>query len=349
MLFYAAQGGHEKNHRHKERSLALYLNRKEIPMHRMKLRDSSVYGLMTLAALFWAGAFVGGKIAVKEFPPFSLTFFRFLIATSVLFPIMVKLEPNSWRLKRGDIPVVLLLGLTGMLGYHVLFFLSLQHTTAINTSLISATSPVITTLLACFVAAEPLGLKRIAAVSMAFFGVLLTISDGNLNLLSDIALKAGDFLMIAASLCKATYIVASRRFSRNLSPIVLTTYSFLVCLIASAPLVMAEDFLSCLPNTTWSGWAAVVYMALFASCIGYLTQQFAIKSIGASKTTAFENLVPVFAIVLSSSILGEKVSLLKVVSAGVIIAGVYWNSTIRQGKSTDGNLLSSTHPCTNDR
>ena len=308
-------------------------------MSRMKLQSGSVYGLMTLAALFWAGAFVGGKIGVKEFPPFSLTFVRFLIATSILFPTMVKLEPNSWRLGRRDIPVVLLLGLTGMFGYHVLFFFALQHTTAINTSLISATSPVITTLLACWVVAEPLGLKRMAAVGMAFLGVCLTISDGHLSLLNDLTLNAGDFLMIAASLCKAAYIVASRRFSQNYSPIVLTTYSFLVCLIASAPFVMVEHFSSYVPNTTWMGWASVVYMAVFASCVGYLAQQYAIKSIGATKTTAFENLVPVFTIVLSSLILSEKVSLLKVVSAGVIIAGVYWNSTLGQTRETAGKLL----------
>jgi drug/metabolite transporter (DMT)-like permease len=308
-------------------------------MIRMNLQESSVYGLMTLTALFWAGAFVGGKIGVKEFPPFSLTFFRFLIATLILFPVMVKLEPKSWKLDRRDIPIILLLGLTGMFGYHVLFFFALQHTTAINTSLISATSPVMTTLLASVLVGESLGLKRIAAVSTAFFGVLLTISDGQLGLLGSISMRSGDFLMIAASICKAAYIIASRRFSKNYSPIVLTTYSFLVCLIVSAPFAVAENFANYLPDTTWQGWASVAYMAVFASCIGYLTQQFAIKSIGASKTTAFENLVPVFAIVLSSLILFEKATMIKVLSALVIIAGVYWNSTISQARSTEKNLL----------
>jgi len=294
---------------------------------------------MTVTALFWAGAFVAGKIGVQEFPPFSLTFIRFFLATSILFPIMVKLEPNSWKPARRDIPIIVLLGMTGMFGYHVLFFLALKYTTAINTSLISATSPVITTLLACLLVGETLSPKRIVAVSMAFAGVLLTISDGNLNILSNISLRAGDFLMIAASLCKAAYIVASRRFSRNYSPIVLTTYSFLVCVIASAPIMLAEDFLGRLPKITLQGWASVAYMAVFASCIGYLAQQFAIRSIGAAKTTAFENLVPVFTIVLSSVILFEKVTMIKVVSAVVIIAGVYWNSTLSHGTSTEKALI----------
>lgn len=304
-------------------------------MFRMKLRDGSVYILMTLTALFWAGAFIGGKIGVKEFPPLSLTFFRFLIATLILFPIMIRIEPKSWKLRRKDLPIILLLGMTGMFGYHVLFFLALQHTTAINTSLISASGPVLTTILAALLVGESLGLKRSLAVATAFLGVLLTVSNGNLDVFSSISPGAGDLLMIAASVCKAAYIVSSRRFSPNYSPIVLTTYSFLVCLIVSAPFVFVEDFFAYLPKITWQGWASVAYMAVFPSCIGYLVQQLAIKSIGASKTTAFENLVPIFAIVLSSVILSEEVTLVKVVSAAVIIGGVYWNSTIGRVKSVE--------------
>lgn len=303
----------------------------------MKHQDGCVYGLMTLTALFWAGAFIGGKIAVKELPPVSLTFFRFLFATAILFPVMIWVEPKAWKLHRSDIPIVLILGMTGMFGYHVLFFLALQHTSAMNTSLISAASPVLTTVLAAAVVGESLGLKRIAAVAAAFLGVVLTISEGNLDIIGSIALKTGDLFMVAACLCKAAYIVFSRKFSRNYSPVVLTTYSFLVCVVASAPFLFEEGFPGYLPAISWQGWASVAYMSIFASCIGYLAQQYAIKTIGASRTTTFENLVPVFAIVLSNVILYEKITMIKVLSAVIIIAGVYWNSTLGPtGKSAAG-------------
>jgi len=37
------------------------------------------YGLMIMSTIFWAGAFIAGKIGVKEFPPFSLAFLDFFL------------------------------------------------------------------------------------------------------------------------------------------------------------------------------------------------------------------------------------------------------------------------------
>lgn len=297
------------------------------------IRDEKlVYLLMILTALFWAGAFIGGKIGVKEFPPFSLTFFRFLFATIILFPIMIKYEPISWKIKKQDLPVMIILGTTGMFGYHALFFGSLMYTTAINTSLISATSPVITTVLATLMVGEILGWKRAGAVLLAFFGVLLTITNGDWYVVNKVAFNFGDLLMVTASLCKAIYIVMSRKVGARFSPIVLTTYSFLVCVLVSIPFVIMEKPAVYLPKVSWESWLAVTYMAVFASGAGYLLQQIAIKSIGASKTTAFENIVPIFVIVLSTMILHESVNAVKIFAAAIIIAGVYWNSTISSNK-----------------
>ena len=81
-----------------------------------------------------------------------------------------------------------------------------------------------------------------------------------------------------------------------------------------------------LPHVSWSGWMSVLYMAVFPSCFSYFIQQISIKSVGASKTTIFENLTPVFTIILSAVILSEAITLIKLISAGIIIAGVYINS-----------------------
>ena len=47
-----------------------------------------VYLLLIMASLFWSGAFITGKFAVREFPPFGLTFFRFFLALAFVFLIM---------------------------------------------------------------------------------------------------------------------------------------------------------------------------------------------------------------------------------------------------------------------
>ena len=291
--------------------------------------ERKVYLLMTLTAFFWSGAFIGGKVGVGEFTPVTLTFFRFLLASIILLPVMIHSEGSLVKVGRKDIPVLIILGLTGMFGYHALFFTALQYTTAINTSLISATSPIITTVFACLFVNEILEKRRWAAVIMAFSGVLLTITGGNPEIFKSLSFNAGDLLMVIASICKAVYIVISRRVANRISPMVITTYSFLVCLAACIPFMVFEDTVNIIRQATWKGWASVLYMAVFSSSAGYLIQQISIKSIGASKTTAFENLVPVFTIVLSALILGEGATAVKIASAVIIIAGVYLNSVYK--------------------
>ncbi len=291
--------------------------------------EKKIYMLMILCTLFWAGAFVAGKIGVKEFPPFSLAFFRFLFATAVIFPIMIKYEEKNWRLKKSDFPIMLILGIVGMFGYHALFFTALKYTTAINSAMIGATNPMITSIIASLIIGERLGIKRFSAILLAFSGVVLTISDGQLHTIRSIDFNIGDIIMLCAVLCWAAYSVISKKVMPKYSPLIITSYSFLVCLIALIPFTLLERPMDYLPNVTWKGWASVLYMSIFASVIGYLVQQISIKAIGPSKTMSFINLVPLFSIILSSLILKETVTSIKIISGIIIIWGVYLNSKLK--------------------
>lgn len=292
-------------------------------------KEKNIYFLMILCSLFWAGAFIAGKIGVNEFPPFSLAFFRFLFATIIIFPIMIRYEDKDWRLKKSDFPVIFSLGIIGMFGYHALFFIALKYTTAINSSMIAGTNPMITSILASLLIGEGLGLKRLGAILIAFSGVILTISNGQIEAIKNISFNIGDIIMLCAVVCWAVYSVISKKVMPKYSPLIITSYSFLVCLLALIPFALFEKPLTYLPNITWRGWVSVLYMSVFASVIGYLVQQISIKAIGPSKTSVFINLVPVFSILLSSVILNEKVTLIKVTSAIIIITGVYLNSKLK--------------------
>ncbi|MDF2546058.1 MAG: hypothetical protein K0R93_956 [Anaerosolibacter sp.] len=305
----------------------------------MEKDQRKIQMLMVLCTVFWAGAFIAGKIGVREFPPFSLAFFRFLFATMVIFVVMIKYEEKSWRLQKNDWPYMLALGLIGMFGYHVLFFIALQHTSAMNSSMIGATNPLITSILASVFLKEHLSLKRFGAIMLAFSGIALTVSNGDIKVFTSLSFNVGDLLMLTAVLCWAVYSIISRRIIDRYSPLILTSYSFLVCLILLIPFVIWEQPLVYLPNVTWLGWTSVLYMSIFASVIGYLVQQISIKTIGASKTAAFINLVPVFSIILSALILNERITGIKLLSAGIIITGVYLNTKLKN--MSEGTLSKS--------
>lgn len=287
--------------------------------------NGKIYFLMVIAALVWSGAFIAGKFAVPYVPAFTLTFLRFLIASIVLYPVM-KLYNRShpednFRLTKKYIPLFLFNGIVGMAGYHVLFFTALKYTTAINSSIIGAMNPIVTTIIAAIFIRQKTPPMQIAGILLSFIGVVLTITGGNLSILASFDFNRGDMFMAAAVICWASYAVMSRVKGADVPPLALTFYSFVFCTIALVPFVIWEHPWA-LEKIPASAILSIVFMAVFSSVIGYMLQQIAIKKIGASKSSIFVNLVPVFSIILSVTILGEELMPVKIFTSLLIIAGV---------------------------
>lgn len=286
------------------------------------MTKNKIYILMVCSAVFWAGAFIAGKYTVPYITTFTLTFLRFFYATVILFFVM-KRTAVDFKLDKDKLPVYLFTGAVGMFGYHVLFFTALKYTTAINSSIIAATNPMVTTLLVVLFLRSRLAGKQIFGILLSFAGVILTITGADFSVLRSFRFNAGDLWMLAAVAAWAAYSVFSKSKGKGIQPIVLTYYSFLVCTIMLVPFVIFEkpwDYLMTIPV---SAHLAVLYMSIFPSVIGYLVQQMAIKEIGPSRASIFVNLVPVFSIILAVLILGEALEPVKLLTAALIIAGVY--------------------------
>lgn len=289
------------------------------------MSDKQVRLLMLLTSLLWSGAFITGKFSVQEFPPFSLTFFRFVFALPFIFTILYIKEPKNLFPNAKQWPPLILLGFVGTFCYHALFFTSLNYTTAINSSLIGAINPMVTALLAALFFGERLTPLRILGIFLSFSGVFLFITNGDLQLISQFQVNYGDFLMLIGVFCFAIYSLLSRRYMKQyrITPFMVTAYTFLICVVISLPFVIWENPATYLSMTTARGWLSILYMSVFASVLGYLFQAIAIQRIGAPRTAVFINLVPIFTIIQSVVILGESITLIKLMCAAIVISGVY--------------------------
>ena len=66
------------------------------------MQNIKAYIFLVLCTLFWAGNFIVGKVAsLFEIPPFSLNFYRWLIAFIILFPFTYKkITENFCEIKK---------------------------------------------------------------------------------------------------------------------------------------------------------------------------------------------------------------------------------------------------------
>lgn len=290
------------------------------------MKHTRIYILMVLAAFCWSGAFIAGKFAVPYIPTVSLTFGRFIVATAVMGFIKKYMESKNseekYVFQKKDLKKFLFTGIVGMVGYHIFFFLSLKYTTAINSSIIGATNPVVTALLAVIFLKQRLPLRQALGIVLSLVGVVLTITAGDLSVLASFGLNKGDLIMCLAVVVWAAYGVYSKSRCAGISPVAITYYSFLVCTLVLVPFVLLEKPWVFLPGVPAEAYIAVIFMAIFPSCFSYLVQQIAIKEIGPARASVFINLVPVFSFILATLILGEELQPVKILTAVLIIAGV---------------------------
>jgi drug/metabolite transporter (DMT)-like permease len=276
--------------------------------------------LATMA--FWGGTFVAGRLLAGVVPPFHAAFLRFSIAVILLLLILRCVEGRLPPLDLKQLGAVVLLGLTGVLGYNVAFFTGLQTVSAGRAGLIIALNPVGIALLSALFGGEPLRKASLLGIVISVAGAMLVISNGSLSLLTSGA-GVGELTLLGCVLCWALYSVIGRRAMRGLSPLTAVTYSALAGSLFLAPAALAQGVLTSIPGYGLEVWASIIFLAVFGTVLGFIWYYQAINEIGAVRSGVFINFVPLFAMLFGLLLLGETLTLTLLQGAVLVITGAW--------------------------
>ena len=100
--------------------------------------------LLIAPPLFWAGNAVLARALVGDFPPLALSFWRWALAFVLITPFAARAVWQHRSVIRTHFPLLAWTSLLGVGCYNSLQYLALQTSTAVNTTLIGASGPVIT-------------------------------------------------------------------------------------------------------------------------------------------------------------------------------------------------------------
>lgn len=276
----------------------------------------STYVKMLLVAVFWGGAFATGKLAVAEMHPLGVAFYRFLITTLCLVPLMLWKDRAKAKLAPGDWRWMVAMGLTGIFGYNALFFLGLKSSSAINATAIIAAGPMATALLNRWVNREKMLLRQVFGILISFIGVLTVVTEMDF---AKLELNAGDIYLLGAVLSWATYTLIGRKIMQRYSALTTTAYASVFGTAMFIPFVSAVNGFTIVMSGTV--WLSILYMAIFSSVIAFVWWNVGVKEIGPTRSVIFINLVPIFA-TLGALFIGEKLYVSQVVGMIIVIAGV---------------------------
>ncbi|MCC6485710.1 MAG: DMT family transporter [Armatimonadetes bacterium] len=275
---------------------------------------------LVIAAALWGGMWPAGRLSVRSVPPVIVPALRFGIASAVFLSAgAVRREPLSlWKLRAALAP-----GISGILLYNLVLYYALHWAPAADGAMIIPTlNPIFTLWASVLVFKEQVTRGRVLGLALAlggqalvFYGALTSVSTGSERLL-------GDAFFVLGALLWSIFTVTGKKALERLSALELTAYS---CYVGTPLLIILA--LPALPDVppaslTTGFWVAVFYMSLAATVIGNLLWHRGLHELGAARASLCFYLIPVFGLIFSAAILGEKPTAVQLAGVAIVLAGV---------------------------
>lgn len=279
--------------------------------------------LAILATLIWSGNFIIARGVIKDIPPVTLAFFRWLTATIVLLPFAWNSFLPELKIVKKHYLYFTMAAITGVSMFNTFVYIAGHTSTAINMALIGTTSsPIMSIILARIFLKEAVPLLRIIGMFICITGILLLLSDGSLQKLLSLSFSKGDLWVLTAALAFAVYNTLVKK-----KPVAMNPTNFLFTIFLIGTLFLVPFYLYELKNTggieiNISNFAVILYLGVGASVICFLFWNAAIVRLGSGRTALFGNLIPVFSSIEAVLILGEKITVIHLLSFILVITGL---------------------------
>jgi len=294
----------------------LETNAIQIPVVTTKSRIFN-YSLVTSLSVIWGLAFVAIRQADSELSPANLTVLRWLIASGG-FLILAPLVGRPKRpFQRRHIPRILLVSFASVVGYH----LSLNYAETIVSAglagLLISIAPIFVVLLSAFFLKEKIGPKLILALAAGFAGAIVLSTNSNLSFQT----LTGPLAVVLAAFMYAIFSVGSKPLVKEYGALPIAIWVAVIGTAFTLPLI-SGSLVTQILTLSIVGWFSVIYLAILSTVVANIILYTLISSRAVSRLSIQLYLVPLVSLVGGILLLGESFSVLTVVGAGFLFAGI---------------------------
>ncbi len=275
--------------------------------------------LITLSVL-WGGSFFFVAIALEDIPAFSIVTLRVGLAAIVLWMVVLLMKLDIPRNPKTWFSLLVM----GVLNNAIPFTLITWGQTQVESSVASifnAAMPLFTVIIASiFLPDEKVTTPKALGVILGFFGVFVMVG------FPDAASSGYTLAQLAILSAGISYALAStygRRFrDMGIHPIVLTAAQVTVASIVMLPIALNVDGVTNIMNAGFSSILSVFLLAVLSTAVAYILYFRILASAGAVNVSLVTLLVPISAILLGITILGENLELIHVIGMSLIATGL---------------------------
>lgn len=294
-------------------------------------RLAAMLALATTAVL-WGSNHVAARAIHEALPLPALIFWRWGLALLALLPIALPGLVRERAVIRRHARQIAVLGTVGVGLFSICLYAGAYYSLALEVGLLNATTPIWVLLMAAAAGVARPGRGQVAGVAIALGGVLLVLLGANIVHLSGLHFSSGNLFALMAAVLFAWYTYRLGQKPLPLSALSLTVLTALSgFLLVFAPLYAGflltggTDPLTG-PDRPLPASLAVLYIALGPTLFGNLFWIYGASRLGAAKAGPFLYLSPLAALLLSTTLLGETLTLWQVAGGAAILFGLWLSS-----------------------
>jgi drug/metabolite transporter (DMT)-like permease len=281
------------------------------------MKSKSLVRLGALAVL-WGSGFLFIKEALGGLSPFQIVFGRLLAAAVAMLALTLAAKRRLPTDPRIWVHLAVMAIITNIAPYFLFAWAELRVTSGLA-GVLNATTPLFTLMAALATGTERNAPSRLAGLVLGLLGVVILVAPWATPQRSTLA---GILAALLASACYALGYVYARRFltSRAVAPFVLSTGQMLAGTVLLAILV---PFVGTTPmHLSTTVIAAVLALGVAGTGAAYVLNYQLIGDEGATAASTANYLIPVVAVILGATLLGEPVAWNLILGAITILAAV---------------------------
>jgi len=274
-----------------------------------------------LVALIYGANYSISKIAMDDglIDPMSIVWLRIgfgAIIFSSLYLIFVR-----EKIDRKDLRLFILCSLTGVTLNMSLFFTGLHYTNPINASLVMVTTPIIVLVFSYVLLKEYITKLNVAGIFLALIGAIILVYKPETNF--SLSSMKGDLMVFANACFYGLYLVLVKKLLLKYH-----AFTVLMGIFSFGFLFILPVGFFTFPEVQWAAMnskiiASLVFILICTTCLTYLLNLYALKTVKASTAGTYIYLQPLlasfFAILLQKDVLNVKM----LISSALIFGGLY--------------------------
>ncbi|OZI30678.1 EamA family transporter [Bordetella genomosp. 10] len=282
--------------------------------------------LFAIVILTWGLNWVVTKSIVRGVPPLWTTAIRSAIACVVL--LVLQLARRDFIVpRRGDVPVILAIGLLHMVAFSTLVAAGLRHVTVGRSIVLGYATPLWVAPCAWLLLGERLTRPRLAGIALGLAGLLVLFNPLAVDW-GDADQRMGNGMILLASWCWAASILYVRKHKWLATPFQLVFWEALLAAVVLGAMALGTEGPPAFP---WHAGLVVAfaYAGVCGTALGYWAMATINRNLPATTTALGMLATPVAGIAGSMLFLGERPDMALLAGMAMVLAGIALGSARR--------------------